>query len=521
MEFPTQQSAYPIEADETKHTIAVTGAGFAGYRFFVESLKNTINQGIQSNVRYVIMDPRPVAEYGRGAAWTGEQSDLLRVNMHDTTIIFDADGEEALLCAAQAEDQENAPIGTSFPSRKAIGEAIHHAFLDAIALASKEGIEFHLIEALVDHIVSAGKAYRVSFPDDSFFIAHSVVLALGHFSAGHYKHLRQHEGFIATPWRWELLESIESTDRIGILGLGPSAVDTLLVLQNDRESAVVGFSPSGQMQYPRPRPAFVDLVIVSEVFLRGISAQMGGLTVDCLIGVLAAEFSMHGADWSDLELALSNSTQPPEASLRQGIARSNETSLWFGLLIAVEKFAPTIWNLLRDEERVRFKALYRSISKVAYGMAPPLALQVLDALDHKRFETAGGLSQVSWKDETSEFEVVCIVDGQEVVRTFDVLIDCTGFGALLDDCPWEFIASMRADGLLFDNPRGGAVADFETGQLMDDSGRPTSEIYCLVGSLLLGEHLATNGLGKVAKSASRTAAAIHAKLQILMRTADA
>lgn len=123
MSFDALPSARAIAADETKHTIAIVGAGFAGYRFFVESLRNTIDQGIQTSVRYVIMDPRPVSEYGRGAAWTGEQSDLLRVNMHDTTIIFDAQGEEALLCAAQAEEQEKAPVGTNFPSRRAIGDS--------------------------------------------------------------------------------------------------------------------------------------------------------------------------------------------------------------------------------------------------------------------------------------------------------------------------------------------------------------------------------------------------------------
>jgi len=57
--------------------------------------------------------------------------------------------------------------------------------------------------------------------------------------------------------------------------------------------------------------------------------------------------------------------------------------------------------------------------------------------------------------------------------------------------------------LLFHHPRGGAVADFKTGQLLDEERRPTSEVYCLVGSLMIGEHLVTNGIGKVSRSASR------------------
>ena len=407
----------------------------------------------------------------------------------------------------------------TFQAEELSAIAIHDAFLSAISLAANEGIEFHLIEMQVEEIASAGKAYRVSFPDASYFVAHSVVLALGHFGSGTYKDLREHEGFIATPWRWESLKNIKPDDRVGILGLGPSAVDTLLVLQDSHEGSVIAFSPSGQMQYPRPRPALVELKIVSDEFLRSLAASLNGLTVDSLIGALAAEFQAHDADWSEVQLALTNAIQAPEVSLRRGIAQSNEPSLWFGLLIAIEKFTPTIWNLLRDDERERFRQLYRSISKIAYGMAPPLALQVIDALDHKRFETSGGLETVEWNEKTSEFKVVCDTKGEKTERSFDVLVDCTGFGTALDDCPWGFIVSMRATELLFDNPRGGAMADFETGQLLDPNARPTGEIFCLVGSLLLGEHLATNGLGKVARSASRTANAIHKKLNAMMRTA--
>jgi len=71
-----------VEADATRRTILVVGAGYGGLRFFVESLHGILDHNLNHSVRYVFVDGRPESSYGRGVAWASDQNPNMRANMH-------------------------------------------------------------------------------------------------------------------------------------------------------------------------------------------------------------------------------------------------------------------------------------------------------------------------------------------------------------------------------------------------------------------------------------------------------
>ena len=64
-----------ISPNEAKHTIAIVGAGFGGYRFFAELANLVRANELQDCVRFVLVDDRSKSEYGRGIAWSANQTD--------------------------------------------------------------------------------------------------------------------------------------------------------------------------------------------------------------------------------------------------------------------------------------------------------------------------------------------------------------------------------------------------------------------------------------------------------------
>ena len=498
----------------------VVGAGFAGYRFIAESVRLTELQGLTDSVRYVVIDRRPIEQYGRGVAWAGTQSEALRANMNSATIVLGTDQNNALLTSIEKLQADKNPISTLYQSRKEIGDRIHRDFLRVIKKVAELGVEFHPVEARVASISKKGIGYSVQTNDGRDIFADTIVLAPGHFPSQNFPHLCDCDGFIENAWDWERLKTIPIGKSIGLLGMGPTAVDAALVLSENGHLEINALSRTGLMQYPRPRHSTASLSVISEDLLRSIASAFGGLTVDKLIALAAAEFHQCPGSWEKIQQAYIASSKPPAQSLRHGYARSDDVEDWFSVLIALERLVPLVWSLLRDGQRKKFAKLYRSVSNLAYGMAPPQALRVLEMLDEGRLRTRGGLQDVRFEDAGSRFlvEFTTAEKGKRYEESFDILIDCSGLGRDLSKAPWLFVEPMIRNGLLCPAEYGGAHVDFKSGQVTDEAGRAIAEIYCLAGSLTIGSHFVTNGLSKVARTAHQSAMHIHHKLDLMTAT---
>jgi len=194
------------------------------------------------------------------------------------------------------------------------------------------------------------------------------------------------------------------------------------------------------------------------------------------------------------------------------VQNCNKESDWFGLITTFNEVIPLAWHLLEDDDRGEFLKLRDQASDVLYGMASPHALRILTELLNQSLHVFGGMESVNPVDKSEKFRVAWHENGQIASKDFDYIIDCTGFGKHLTHSGILLIDNLLKQGFLRPHRFGGAVVNFQTGQIIGVEGVPRLHIYTLTGTLNIGTRVATNGLSAVASSARRTAEAVHALL---------
>lgn len=495
----------PVVDDPRKHTIAIVGAGASGYRFFAECIKLLERHKLIDTVKIVMIDRRDFGEFGRGVAWSSDQSHLLRANMHTSTIVFDPDDQKKLPRLFELDKEPKLTDGILFDRRQRIGDALAAAFQESWSEAAQIGVERHAFQDNALRIVRSGVGYQVECESGRSIFANTIVLALGHFPSTKFPHLYGTPGYVWNVWKWDELDNLDPGKSVALVGLGPTAVDALLLLRAKGFGSVFGYSRSGMMQYPRPRPIKQDRKILTEERLREVSLITNGLRFDGVIALIAAEFFESRIHWKGMKDAFVNSCLQPEFSLRRGLLKSNTKSSWFGMLKAIDDVVPEIWRLMPPAEKNKYLKARRVHTNVSYGMASPQALSVLNYIENRQFIVTGGLENCTYNEAEKCFEIS--VRGQPVQK-FSYLIDCSGIGTDIDYSRWPLIENMKRDRWLYKHPYGGTYCDFVTGKLLNEKMKPVGDIYSIVGSLTYGTRLLTNCINEVANSAKRTADAV-------------
>jgi hypothetical protein len=72
--------------DPTRAWIAILGMGAGGARFFSAIIDRIHSTPHLANAVVLLFEDRPETEFGRGVAWSSNQSDLFRANMRLPTI---------------------------------------------------------------------------------------------------------------------------------------------------------------------------------------------------------------------------------------------------------------------------------------------------------------------------------------------------------------------------------------------------------------------------------------------------
>lgn len=507
-----KENSNSVNRNAKKHTICIIGAGVSGFRFFAESIHLTLRDRLEDSIRYVFIDERDFVDFGRGVAWTADQSDALRANMHAHNIVIDRHDRDRLTRHLGFKEGEEITDGTLFTKRSAIGDIISHSFQETWNLAQDNNIETHAVKGKAIRVLKAGVGYDIEIENGPNVFANTLVFALGHIPPTNYPHLFDAPNYFRSAWDWNSLQKIAPDTSVALLGLGPTAVDSVIVLREAGLEKICGYSRSGLMQYPRSRPKNCDLSVISEEKLIEAADALGGFRTDAIISLALTEFLQAGIDWKPMRNSILASMQPPTMSLRHGLAQSREVSDWYGLLLELDDVVPIMWHNLLDSEREKFKEIRKIYSNVCYGMASPQAIRILHEIENGHFFPSSHLVSVEYRENSKKFIVTTKKDGQNLLEEFDVVIDCSGFGTDLSLSRTPLIKNLLDDGVIEKHPHGGCKCDFYTGQVFDQDSNPTGQIYCLVGSLSIGTRLVTNGIGECARSAVRTAEAIHNRI---------
>jgi uncharacterized NAD(P)/FAD-binding protein YdhS len=502
--------------ESRRRTIVVIGAGYGGLQFFLESLDHALRQRLNDSLRYIFVDPMPLSEYGRGVAWATDQSDRMLANTHSPEIVIDSETRETVGSMMGVCYSREPTAGELFVKRADVGAIFVDKFQAAIARADQHNIKFYAVEDEVVDVEKIGINYDIILKSEQRIQADFVVMALGHIAPTTYSKLTECENYIGNPWtHFTDNRTIPPDAEVAVIGLGPTAVDTIINLRDSGVKTINAYSRSGTMQYPRPIPSKYVPKIVTENNIRKLAREVGHLRLDTLIGMVAAEFLIQEVDWMPFLDAVKASRRPPLEALRHGYAVCNKGADWFGLISALIDCVPISWHLLEDTERREMLKLLNESSNVLYGMAPSHALRMLQELEDKTLKVFSNLKEIEYDTGIKEFSLTREAANGDIIDTADYVINCTGFGTDIGQSEMPLIKNLIVRGILQSHEFGGAIVDFNTGQVAGSSNDTVYQIYCLSGTLNIGTRLVTNGLVDVASSARRTAQAIHQRMSAI------
>ena len=498
--------------DPNKYWVAIIGAGASGAQFLRERIAIDVAAG-RTSVGYHLIDPNPVSRDGRGVAWTPHQRDSLLTNMH-----LDRIGQTIpnLSDAFKRLNSYHFESGELFQSRKEVGDALNEAHQKTIEFAAEQGIDVQRHNASVTDISSEHSRFKINLSyqgeptGSNHLFANTVVFALGHFPSTKYTELKSSSNYVHNPWNWDEIKPPAGEDKIvGLIGLGPTAVDVITVLEETGFAGhIESYSRTGTVQYPRPKYDSYKPTVLNELTIKMLKQTTGKFTMDMLSALIVAEFAQADCSADEALAAAKQYENGPMAVLSFGLARANQLSKWFSVLKCVDDITPLLWSVFDDEAREEYVRTYRKLhTSISYGMSSNQALRLQNWLNSARLSIHSNLASISAKGERFEIRLNSGISVQR--RMADYLINCSGVGTDLLKVEDQLIANLIGKGIIEPHPRGGTHCDFETGQFQTADGTPKGKLFTLVGSLNYGTRLLTHCYSEVEKSAIRTAKAVE------------
>ncbi|WP_213290986.1 FAD/NAD(P)-binding protein [Bradyrhizobium sp. sGM-13] len=505
-------SSYRLNSFQPLHWIAIIGVGAGGASYFRQALKKVIADGVASSVGFLLLDVKSIEEQGKGIAWALNQAPFISANMHLPKIGYDPSDPNRLLELLGLQDN-NFSQDASFLSRSEVGKAFSKDLNIHVEIAERAGIPVNRIQGEAARVDRLGRGYAITLSSGEKLFADTVILGLGHIPSTNYKELEGSPMYIGNPWDARSLDAIPSDANVAILGLGPTAVDTINILRANGVKRIHALSRSGCMQYPRPNYGRYELKVLTREYITEMANEHGGLTFMDILRGIGAEYRQAGIDCSGLKRAIANARQRPEKAIPLGLADCQDSSEWFSVFKALDDVTPLIWHLLPEQERTRYKREYRQAHvNVSYGSASKPAKKILEALHDGSLRVSGGLEEGSVHFAHGKYQVSWLADGMRRQTGFDCVINCSGIGTDLTKARYPLLGYLLGKGWLVPHPEGGALVDFESGQLLTRERKPVGEIYSLVGSITYGTHLLTHCMDQVVNSARRTSEAVHVKI---------
>lgn len=506
-------SNLPQFHDHSRHWIAIVGIGAGGARVFEDFLSQIeLNKFLVTEIGFVLFESQPRSEWGRGIAWGSNQSDLFLANMRLDKLGLPSWIEDEIKRRLGVEgdwDHSKLPDDVQFISRAVVGEFFHDNLNRLCTKARQLGVPVLEVGKRVTDLSRLGR-YLVLHEEDKQHAVDHVVLAVGNVPKRLYPELEGRPGFFKNPWRWQDYEQEVRGKDVGILGLGPTAVDSMLLCDQNGAKHIYAASRNDRMQYPRPKNENHVLQTMSVSTLTSFIQQRraAGKEFDysALETMLSLEFDKAGA-CQGLEKAKDHLDLDHLRMLQYGSADAVDVQPWFSVMKALDDVTPLIWYNLSDQAKAAYQKELQNIhTNLSYGMAINQADRLIKLFRARRL-TIGTLR----KDQpvyTKDDKLAMNINGREVV--VDVLVNCTGIGSEPEDIRSALVQRLIdlkiAQPL---RPYGGFIVDFETGQTLEATTKlPTAKVYSLAGSFTRGTHLLTNCLGQLFASCKRTSSHI-------------
>jgi uncharacterized NAD(P)/FAD-binding protein YdhS len=358
-----------------------------------------------------------------------------------------------------------------------------------------------------------------------------IALAVGNVAKQTLPEYADNERYIANPWNWDSHPQSFEGQTVGIIGLGPTAVDNILLAAEKFATKIVAFSPSGLMQYPRPLNVEYQTHYLRQDYIdRFLSNSLEDGEDRQLSYGQFSSFIIHEFDHSRSLLGLQKDpcdefntakkalpgNKDQRDMLYRGIAKANTVEGWYSVLKGIDEHTPAIWNSMSSDARKQYLRKRSSEhNRMSYGMAYQQAKRICQLLDDQRLILeVGKANEKSVTVDVTNADKAFVLNLRDQVFRVDYLMNCSGIGSSQADFNSPLIDSLVSKGwLVEDKDFGGFLVDFQTGRLVANHSGFVGSVYAVTGSLTRGAHLLTNCLSQVLWSGKRTGEQIVSEIR--------
>ncbi|WP_316784535.1 FAD/NAD(P)-binding protein [Streptomyces sasae] len=336
-----------------------------------------------------------------------------------------------------------------------------------------------------------------------------VVLAVGAGGPQDVCGLRGAPGFLAEPYPLSTtLRTLADDDHVVVIGSGLTCVDIVLAIAaRGHRGPVSVVSRAGVLPAVRQRPRSLDLRHLTPQRLMAVAAASGGLTVDDVWGVARAEFREAGAAVHTVVDEIAGVRRDSAVDrLRRHLGAVDSPDLALRLLQhAIPSAGPTLWSLLREEEKGRILRRHRrTVMSLCCPMPPSSAAVLLALAESGQLEVLAGLRGIRSR-AAGGFEVEIAgrarFGADKVVNATSASPECFAADAR------PLMSSLIRDRAVGRHPHGGLQLEPGSGRLVHD-GIADRRLYAL-GSVAAGAQFFTFGIPVLVDQSRRIVAALQ------------
>jgi len=367
--------------------------------------------------------------------------------------------------------------GSDFVPRKLYAEYLNELLETTVSEASAK-IEFmQLHDQVIDISVAANNMATVVLASGKKLSADKIIMALGYPGSGNPKianaqFYRDDQRYIKNPWQHRILENVDYTKPVLLLGSGLTAVDIAASLQ------------ARGLQQPMHIISRHGLTPLAH---RGLSIETNTLTIRQALAnhPVTARRLLH-------ELRL---------HIRSSIQRNIN---WRDILAELRKYIPEFWQQLDLAERARFIRHGQAYWDAhRHRVAPASALALNQLIDAGALTIrAGRITDL--QSLPDGVQVSFRRRGRQTIESLSVgtVINCTGPSSSIQQSEDPLLKALLNRGLVIADPLQLGIAVDHKYALLDASGKPSSVLY-YVGPFLKAQFWEATAVPELREHVSR------------------
>lgn len=506
---------------ESIYEIAIIGCGAAGVATLF-GLLDSLRLGFIKNLSIAIFE-KDIA-FGPGFAYQCDSDELLMNMVSSTTSIFSSQEKDFWdwvlskgYSVGRGQVISRSGVDPSgYVSRRMFGLYLKSRVEDAISGLEKLGAEVKLMNVEVTNIrLLSSRKFRIDYEEGKYKQFKSVILCIGNTEPLDVFNLRGKNQYINNPYPVNrYVGLIQNTDRVGIIGAQLTAADIAVVLANQGHHGHIYFL-TRDLYFPltRCRIEKHDLFHLTKENINLLVSQSNkALTVRQILRLARRDFLRVGVKWNHF-------FKPSHKSyadwLKSLLDDGEIHAQWQHLALETDFIIGDCWNALSPSEKNFFmKKFHRSWNTKRVPLPVHTALKIyslfrLGILRHHPY--LSGINASTGNRFTASFNSpIGIVKASEV--ECDWIINATGpsrdIGCNQDSL---LVRNLLESGLIFKNPYGGILVDYESSLVKNDKGQMHDGLYA-VGHLTCGTYYYVSSLERVSSWAKNAVSHLVASI---------